>query len=70
MFASAVSMRSKRGSQAEWPEGRPGKPKGRSLVFMEDNWSQCPVNLWVPAMVEGVWSRACVLKKSIAGHGD
>jgi hypothetical protein len=34
--------------------------EGRSLVFMEDSWSRCPANLWVPAMLEGVWSRACV----------
>jgi len=33
---------------------------GRSLVFMEDSWSRCPANLWVPAMLQGVWSRACV----------
>jgi hypothetical protein len=31
---------------------------GRSLVFMEDSWSRCPANLWVPAMLQGVWSRA------------
>jgi len=34
-------------------------PEGRSLVFMEDSWSRCPANLWVPAMLQGVWSRAC-----------
>jgi len=32
--------------------------EGRSLVFMEDSWSQCPANLWVPAMLQGVWSRS------------
>jgi hypothetical protein len=31
---------------------------GRSLVFMEDSWSRCPANLWVPAMLQGVWRRA------------
>jgi hypothetical protein len=35
--------------------------EGRSLVFMEDSWSRCPANLWVPAMLQGVCSRACVL---------
>jgi hypothetical protein len=35
--------------------------EGRSLVFMEDSWSQCPANLWVPAMLQGVWSRAGLL---------
>jgi hypothetical protein len=33
-------------------------PEGRSLVFMEDTWSRCPANLWVPAMLQGVWRRA------------
>lgn len=37
---------------------------GRSLVFMEDSWSRCPANLWVPAMLQGVWSRACAVAKS------
>ena len=32
---------------------------GRSLVFMDDTWSQCPANLWVPAMLQGIWKRAC-----------
>jgi hypothetical protein len=35
------------------------RPKGRSLVFMEDTWSRCPANVWVPAMLKGVWRRAC-----------
>jgi hypothetical protein len=39
------------GGAAQLPEGRP-------LVFMEDTWSQCPANLWVPAMLQGVWRRA------------
>jgi len=34
------------------------KPEGRSLVFMDDTWSQCPANVWVPAMLQGVWRRA------------
>ncbi len=34
--------------------------EGRSLVFMEDTWSRCPANLWVPAMLQGVWRRANV----------
>jgi hypothetical protein len=32
--------------------------EGRSLVFMEDTWSRCPAILWVPAMLQRVWSRA------------
>jgi hypothetical protein len=34
------------------------RAEGRSLVFMDDIWSQCPANLWVPAMLQGVWRRA------------
>ena len=33
--------------------------KGQSLVFMDDTWSRCPANVWVPAMLMGVWRRAC-----------
>jgi hypothetical protein len=39
--------------------------EGRSLIFMEDSWSRCPANLWVPAMLEGVWKRA-----RISAHDD
>jgi hypothetical protein len=35
--------------------------RGRSLVFMDDTWSQCPANIWVPAMLQGVWRRACAV---------
>lgn len=31
---------------------------GRPLVFMDETWSQCPANVWVPAMLEGVWKCA------------
>jgi hypothetical protein len=37
--------------------------EGRSLVFMDDSWSRCPATHWVPAMLQGVWSRACVLAR-------
>jgi hypothetical protein len=35
--------------------------EGRPLVFMEDSWSRCPANVWVPAMLQGVWSRASAI---------
>ena len=35
------------------------RAEGRSLVFMEDSWSRCPASAWVPAMLQGVWIRAC-----------
>ena len=41
------------------------RPEGRSLVFMEESWSQCPANLWVPAMLQGVWRRVCISGDSI-----
>src|SRR5262249_31903340 len=34
------------------------QPGGRPLVFMDDTWSQCPANVWVPAMLQGVWKCA------------
>lgn len=34
------------------------QPGGRPLVFMDDTWSQCPANVWVPAMLQGIWNRA------------
>lgn len=37
------------------------RAEGRSLVFMDESWSRCPANLWVPAMLQGVWSRACTV---------
>jgi hypothetical protein len=40
------------------------QPGGRPLVFMDDTWSQCPANTWVPAMLQGVWKRACVSAES------
>jgi len=36
---------------------------GRSLVFMDDSWSGCPASQWVPAMLEGVWKRACAVPR-------
>lgn len=30
-----------------------------SFVFLKDQWSQCPADTWVPALLEGVWRRAC-----------
>ena len=33
----------------------------RSLVFMDESWSQRPANVWVPAMPQRVWKRASSL---------
>jgi hypothetical protein len=36
---------------------------GRSLVFMEESWSACPASTWVPAMLEGLWTRATTVRQ-------
>ena len=35
--------------------------EGRPLVFMDESWSRCPANFWVPAMLQGVWKRAALV---------
>jgi hypothetical protein len=30
----------------------------RDLVFLSQSWSRCPAEKWVPALLEGVWTRA------------
>src|SRR6202044_1979063 len=30
----------------------------RDLVFLSGSWSRCPAEKWVPALLEGVWTRA------------
>jgi hypothetical protein len=29
----------------------------RDLVFLSESWSRCPAEKWVPALLEGVWTR-------------
>ncbi len=29
----------------------------RDLVFLSQSWSRCPAEQWVPALLEGVWTR-------------
>src|ERR1700733_8356629 len=29
----------------------------RDLVFLSQSWSHCPAEKWVPALLEGVWTR-------------
>lgn len=29
------------------------------LAFLRGAWSQCPAEAWVPALLEGIWRRAC-----------
>jgi hypothetical protein len=37
------------------------KSPGKSVVFMQKAWSRCPAEQWVPALLEGIWRRACRL---------
>jgi hypothetical protein len=30
----------------------------RDIVFLNQSWSRCPAEKWVPALLEGVWTRA------------
>lgn len=41
------------------------------MVFLENSWSRCPADTWVPALFEGVWKRATAKppNESIRPHG-
>ncbi len=32
--------------------------ENRDIVFLSQSWSRCPAEKWVPALLEGVWTRA------------
>ncbi|MDR3715989.1 MAG: hypothetical protein P4L51_24550 [Puia sp.] len=31
----------------------------KDVIFMSDSWSRCPAERWVPAVLAGIWRRAC-----------
>ena len=33
-----------------------------NLAFLRETWSRCPAEQWVPALLEGIWRRACGLQ--------
>ena len=35
------------------------KAPDADLAFLRGAWSQCPAEGWVPALLEGIWRRAC-----------
>lgn len=35
------------------------KTPDANLAFLRQTWSQCPAEQWVPALLEGIWRRAC-----------
>lgn len=39
-----------------------------NLVFLRESWSRCPAEQWVPALLEGIWRRAC--KPPTQNQGD
>jgi hypothetical protein len=46
---------------------------GANLAFLRGTWSQCPAEQWVPALLQGIWRRACnpqTQNQSIASPND
>ena len=41
----------------------------RDVVFLRQTWSRCPAEQWVPALLEGIWRRACRLQTGIQATG-
>ena len=35
------------------------KSPDRNVVFLRETWSRCPAEQWVPALLSGIWRRAC-----------
>jgi hypothetical protein len=51
------------------------KTPSANLAFLRQTWSQCPAEQWVPALLEGIWRRACdphlqMQKQANAANGD
>ena len=42
----------------------------RDIVFLRETWSRCPAEQWVPALLEGIWQRACRLPDKVGSTGD
>jgi hypothetical protein len=40
-------------------QGANAKTPNSDLAFLRNSWSQCPAEQWVPALLEGIWRRAC-----------
>lgn len=40
------------------------------IVFLRETWSRCPAEQWVPALLEGIWRRACRLPSKGASQDD
>ena len=42
----------------------------RDVVFLRETWSRCPAEQWVPALLEGIWERACRLSPRGGSNDD
>jgi len=42
----------------------------RDVIFLRETWSRCPAERWVPALLEGIWQRACGLPAKSDSNGD
>jgi hypothetical protein len=42
----------------------------KDIVFLRETWSRCPAEQWVPALLEGIWQRACGLPHKGGSNGD
>lgn len=42
----------------------------KDVAFLRQSWSRCPAEQWVPAMLEGIWSRACRDTQQSPGNGN
>jgi hypothetical protein len=42
----------------------------RDLVFLSKSWSRCPAEKWVPALLEGVWTRVSTTSASPGNFAD
>jgi len=38
------------------------------LAFLRDTWSRCPAEQWVPALLQGIWRRACAPQTQREGN--
>lgn len=35
------------------------KTPDENMAFLRESWSRCPAEQWVPALLQGIWRRAC-----------
>ena len=42
----------------------------KDVAFLRQSWSRCPAEQWVPALLEGIWSRACNDTPPSPGNGN